>query len=80
LTEFIYTIHAEKRMRERKISKQLVEDIYYNPDRKYPAEGESERAVRNFGGFEIIVTFEELKRKHKTIKIISTHKIKIHGG
>lgn len=77
MTKFIYTDHAEKRIRERDIPKKLIEDIYHNPDEVLPAEGDSERAFRNIDDFIIVVTFEVLKRKDETIKIISVHKKKI---
>lgn len=79
MAEFIYTSHAEKRIKERNISKNLVEKTYYESDRVFSAENESERAVKIYDNVEIVVTFEELKRKVKTIKIISVHKKKLKG-
>lgn len=76
MTKFIYTDHASRRMTERGISKQTVEDVFQNHDEILPAEGESERAFHTTGNVTIVVTFETLKRKDETVKIISVHKRK----
>jgi len=76
MTNFIYTDHACRRMLERAISKQTVENAFHNHDEILPAEGDSERAFRKMGDVTIVVTFEVLKRKEETVKIISVHKKK----
>lgn len=77
MTKFIYTIHAEKRIKERNISKERIEEIYYNHNKVVLGEDDTEKAIKKFDNFEIIVIFEELKRKEKAIKIISVIKKRI---
>jgi hypothetical protein len=76
MAKFIYTDHACRKMAERGITKQTVEDVFYNHDEILPAEGESERAFRTTGDTTIVVTFEMLKRRDEMVKIISVHKKK----
>lgn len=64
-------------MEERNISKQAIEETIEEPEQVLPGDGESEVAERRYGKQIIKVAFEELKRKTKTIKIISVWKKKL---
>ncbi|MEW6609312.1 MAG: hypothetical protein AB1414_18025 [bacterium] len=59
----IFTIHAKKRMRQRKVNRSQVEETIFDPDEPYQlGELEEEIAIRRFGNREIWVIFEETKR------------------
>ena len=64
-------------MEERNISKQAIEETIEEPEQVLTGDGESEVAERRYGKQIIKVAFEELKRKTKTIKIISVWKKKL---
>ncbi|MCC7353033.1 MAG: DUF4258 domain-containing protein [Anaerolineae bacterium] len=59
----IYTYHARRRMTQRTVTEEQVEETLSEPDIPYlsGAEGEEEIAVRQYGSREIRVIFEEQK-------------------
>jgi hypothetical protein len=59
----VYTYHARRRMAQRKVTEEEVEETLSEPDIPYlpGAEGEEEIAVRQYGSREIRVIFEEQK-------------------
>jgi len=63
-------------MKQRGISNRMAESTCLDADKIIEGKGDSEIAIKRFSNIRILVTFEALKRKEKTIKIISVRKEK----
>jgi len=57
--KIIYTYHAKKRMLQRKVTPECVEEVLVWPDDTLPGEQSEEIAIKQFGAREVRVVYEE---------------------
>jgi hypothetical protein len=55
----VYTYHAKKRMGQRKVTSEQVEEVLAWPDDTLPGEWNEEIAIKRFGVREVKVVYEE---------------------
>lgn len=60
--KIVYTYHARKRMTQRKVTPEQVEEVLTWPDDILPGERDEEIASKRFGIREIRVVYEETGR------------------
>jgi hypothetical protein len=59
----VYTYHAKRRMSQRKVTAEQVEEALAWPDNTLPGEQDEEIAIKQFGAREVrIVYYEDLDR------------------
>ena len=61
--KIVYTYHAKRRMTQRKVSPEQVEETLDRPDDILPGEQDEEIAIKQFGAREIkVVYYEDIDR------------------